>query len=210
MIRIAAQQFPFPAGSRASIVRLLVCAAMLAAALSSAPASAAPPKGGAANLAMIGEPQTLDPMASTADLVGTIMQHVYELLYTYDANSNVVPMLAESMPTVSKDGLVYTIPLRVGVKFHNGKEMTSADVRGVAGALDGDGAARQGGRQGDQVSRGQGREFDRHHAQPSLCAAGRAPGIVERLRGDHGQGFDRHAAYPVRRHRSLHVQGAQA
>jgi peptide/nickel transport system substrate-binding protein len=77
---------------------------------------------------MIGEPQTLDPMASTADLVGTIMQHVYELLYTYDANSNVVPMLAESMPTVSKDGLVYTIPLRAGVKFHNGKDMTSADV----------------------------------------------------------------------------------
>ena len=74
-------------------------------------AIAAPPKGGAANIAMIGEPQTLDPMASTADLVGTIMQHVYELLYTYDANSNVVPMLAESMPAVSKDGLVYTIAL---------------------------------------------------------------------------------------------------
>ena len=50
---------------------------------------------------MIGEPQTLDPMASTADLVGTIMQHVYEPLYTFDANWNVVPMLAESMPAVS-------------------------------------------------------------------------------------------------------------
>ena len=77
---------------------------------------------------MIGEPQTLDPMASTADLVGTIMQHVYEPLYTFDANWNVAPMLAESMPAISKDGLVYTIPLRKGVKFHNGKEMTSDDV----------------------------------------------------------------------------------
>ena len=101
---------------------VLVCAWL------SATAFAAPPKGGAANIAMIGEPQTLDPMSSTADLVGTIMQHVYELLYTYDANSDVVPMLAESMPAVSKDGLVYTIPLRKGVKFHNGKEMTAADV----------------------------------------------------------------------------------
>ncbi len=128
MIRIAAQQSIFPAVSRVAIARLLVCAAVLATALPSAWTSAAPPKGGAANLAMIGEPQTLDPMASTADLVGTIMQHVYELLYTYDANSNVVPMLAESMPTVSKDGLVYTIPLRAGVKFHHGKIMTSADV----------------------------------------------------------------------------------
>src|SRR5882757_3243852 len=91
-------------------------------------ALAAPPKGGAANLAMIGEPQTLDPMASTADLVSTIMQHVYEPLYTFDANWNVAPMLAESMPAISKDGLVYTIPVRKGVKFHNGKEMTSDDV----------------------------------------------------------------------------------
>lgn len=89
---------------------------------------AAPAKGGAANLAMVGEPQGLDPMITTADLVGTIMQHVYEPLYTFDANWNVAPMLAESMPQVSKDGLSYTIPLRKGVKFHNGREMTADDV----------------------------------------------------------------------------------
>jgi ABC-type transport system substrate-binding protein len=111
--------------ARAAAVALAVVTAL---ALATDSALAAPARGGAANLAMIGEPQTLDPMSSTADLVGTIMQHVYELLYTYDANSNVVPMLAESMPTVSKDGLVYAIPLRKGVRFHNGKEMTSADV----------------------------------------------------------------------------------
>src|ERR1700736_5034643 len=104
----------------------LAAAAVIAVTADSA--LAAPAKGGAANLAMIGEPQTLDPMASTADLVSTIMQHVYEPLYTFDANWNVAPMLAESMPAISKDGLVYTIPLRKGVKFHNGKEMTSDDV----------------------------------------------------------------------------------
>ena len=85
-------------------------------------------KGGAANLAMVGEPQGLDPMISTADLVGTIMQHVYEPLYTFDGNWNIAPMLAEGMPTVSKDGLTYTIALRKGVKFHNGREMTADDV----------------------------------------------------------------------------------
>jgi peptide/nickel transport system substrate-binding protein len=89
---------------------------------------AAPARGGAANLAMVGEPQALDPMITTADLVGTIMQHVYEPLYTFDANWNVAPMLAESMPTVSKDGLTYTMPLRKGVKFHNGREMNADDV----------------------------------------------------------------------------------
>src|SRR5947208_1435735 len=113
------------AGTAVLALPLLVITAV---ALAVAPALAAPPKGGAANIAMIGEPQTLDPMASTADLVGTIMLHVYEQLYTFDANWNVTPMLAESMPTIASGGLVYTIPLRKGVKFHNGKEMTSDDV----------------------------------------------------------------------------------
>jgi len=93
-----------------------------------AQAAPAPAKGGAANLAMVGEPQGLDPMVSTADLVGTIMQHVYEPLYTFDANWSIAPMLAEGMPTVSKDGLTYSIALRKGVKFHNGREMTAEDV----------------------------------------------------------------------------------
>src|SRR5882724_11210582 len=116
--------------SRTIRAGLTIVALAAAAAISAVPnaALAAPAKGGAANLAMIGEPQTLDPMASTADLVSTIMQHVYEPLYTFDGNWNVAPMLAESMPTVSKDGLAYTIPLRKGVKFHNGKEMTADDV----------------------------------------------------------------------------------
>ena len=91
-------------------------------------APAAPAKGGAANLAMVGEPQGLDPMISTADLVGTIMQHVYETLYTFDGNWNVAPMLAESAPVVSKDGLTYTIPLRKGVKLHNGRDLNADDV----------------------------------------------------------------------------------
>jgi ABC-type transport system substrate-binding protein len=140
MTRIAAQQSPFPAVSRATIARLLICAAVLATALSGVSASAAPPKGGAANLAMIGEPQTLDPMASTADLVGTIMQHVYELLYTYDANSNVVPC-SPACPRFRRTGS-WRDPLRAGVKFHNGKDMTSADVV-ARWRVDGDGAARQ-------------------------------------------------------------------
>jgi peptide/nickel transport system substrate-binding protein len=91
-------------------------------------ATAAPAKGGAANLAMVGEPQGLDPMTSTADLVGTIMQHVYEPLYTFDANWNIAPMLAESMPVVSKDGLSYSITLRKGVMLHNGRELNAEDA----------------------------------------------------------------------------------
>src|SRR3982750_3322642 len=93
-----------------------------AAALVGTAAVAAPPRGGPANTAMTGEPQTLDPMASTADLVGTIMLHVYEQLYTFDANWNVTPMLAESMPAITSGGLGYTIPLGKGVQFPHGRE----------------------------------------------------------------------------------------
>lgn len=80
------------------------------------------------NLAMIGEPQTLDPMASTADLVSTIMMHVYESLYTFDADLNAKPMLAVDLPKVSADGKLYEIEIRKGVKLHSGRELDAEDV----------------------------------------------------------------------------------
>ncbi len=116
-------------GARRTLIKASIWATALVLGSASVWAqNGALPKGGAANLAMVGEPQGLDPMVSTADLVGTIMQHVYEPLYTFDANWNIAPMLAESLPTVSKDGLSYTINLRKGVKFHNGRDLTADDV----------------------------------------------------------------------------------
>jgi len=81
-----------------------------------------------ANLAMIGEPQSLDPMASTADLVSTIMMHVYESLYTFDKDLNAQPMLAAAMPKVSADGKLYEIEIRKGVKLHSGRDLDVEDV----------------------------------------------------------------------------------
>ena len=81
-----------------------------------------------ANLAMIGEPQSLDPMASTADLVSTIMMHVYESLYTFDKDLNAQPMLASGMPKISADGKLYEIEIRKGVKLHSGRELNVEDV----------------------------------------------------------------------------------
>ena len=76
---------------------------------------------------MIGEAPTLDLHATTAVITQQITWHMYETLYTYDKNLNPIPMLAEKH-VVGDNGRRYTITLRKGVRFHNGKEMTSADV----------------------------------------------------------------------------------
>jgi len=80
------------------------------------------------NVATIGEPPTLDPMLSTADLVGTITQHIHETLYTFGTDWAVTPLLAAALPEVSQGGTVYTIPLRRDVRFHDGSPMGAADV----------------------------------------------------------------------------------
>lgn len=84
--------------------------------------------GGVIDVATIGEPPTLDPMASTADLVGIISQHMFETLYTFDAKWGPTPLLAAALPTISADGKTYTIPLRTGIKFHDDSIMTATDV----------------------------------------------------------------------------------
>ncbi len=110
--------------------RLVKFAALLAAlALPATHAAwADPAKGGVIDVATVGEPPTLDPMASTADLVGIVTQHIFETLYTFGKDWGVTPLLAADMPQISDDGMAYTIPLRTGVKFHDGSDMDSADV----------------------------------------------------------------------------------
>jgi peptide/nickel transport system substrate-binding protein len=84
-------------------------------------------KGGILRVGNLGEPPSLDAHWTTATITEVLANHIYEGLLTLDAANRPAPMLAESY-TISKDGLVYTFKLRQGVKFHNGKEMTSEDV----------------------------------------------------------------------------------
>ncbi len=77
--------------------------------------------------ATIAEPPSLDQQVLTSDQATTIAQHVFEGLYTFDKSYDPVPMLVDK-ESISADGKTITLTLRQGVKFHNGKEMTSADV----------------------------------------------------------------------------------
>src|SRR5438552_4769395 len=90
-------------------------------------ADESPRPGGVLKAAMIGEPPSLDLHWTTAVITQQITWHIYETLYTYDRNFVPIPLLAEGH-TVSDGGRRYTITLRKGVRFHNGKEMTAADV----------------------------------------------------------------------------------
>ena len=85
-------------------------------------------KGGVIRVGNLGEPPALDAHWTTASITETLTNHIYEGLYSLGEGARAIPMLAESLPTVSQDGLTYTFKLRQGIKFHNGKEMTSEDV----------------------------------------------------------------------------------
>ncbi len=67
------------------------------------------------------KPRTLDP-ADNYELAGlNIIYNVAESLYTYEVGTTEIkPLLATAMPEISEDGLIYSIPLREGVTFHDG------------------------------------------------------------------------------------------
>lgn len=73
-------------------------------------------------------PRSLDAITSTEQAVRNVTMHLYEMLVTRDEGGNPIPDLASKVEE-SADGLTYTFTLRQGVKFHNGKEMTSEDAK---------------------------------------------------------------------------------
>jgi peptide/nickel transport system substrate-binding protein len=111
--------------SGAGMVALIVV--LLAVGPSPAVAQEPPRPGGILKAAMIGEPPTLDTHTTTATIAYQIAWHVFETLYTYDRQYQPIPHLAEGH-TVADGGRRYTVTLRKGVKFHNGKELTAADA----------------------------------------------------------------------------------
>ncbi len=97
------------------------------AAASKAPAAGPPKKGGSLKVAIFGEAPSIDPMFSTATITRNLSSHLFEGLFGTDLQFHPKLDLAETYE-MSKDGKTATIGLRKGVLFHNGKEMTSADV----------------------------------------------------------------------------------
>ncbi len=83
-----------------------------------------------------GEMESLDPVYSYDGVTHGMLINVYDTLLRFDGSSltRLVPSLATQVPSVengllSADGRTYTFPIRAGVKFHDGRELTPEDVR---------------------------------------------------------------------------------
>jgi peptide/nickel transport system substrate-binding protein len=80
-------------------------------------------------LCMTLEPPILDPTAGAAQAIKEVTyNNVFETLVSIDSASKLQPRLAESW-TLAPDNVTYTFKLRSGVKFHDGSDLTSADVK---------------------------------------------------------------------------------
>ncbi len=86
-----------------------------------------PVAGGTLSVALNPEPPFLLNAINTTLQMGMVTSKVMEGLLSYDLNMNPQPLLAESWSKAA-DGLSYTFKLRKGVKWHDGKPFTSADV----------------------------------------------------------------------------------
>ena len=106
----------------------LAVLSLLALFCSTTPLAAQPPSreqprfGGVLKVAMNSEPPSLDPHWTTTVATWGPMWHVFETLYTIDKDWSPTPHLAEGH-TVTDGWRQYTITLRKGVRFRNGKEM---------------------------------------------------------------------------------------
>ena len=71
-------------------------------------------------------PTNLDPRVGTDEASQKIHQLIFNTLVHIDSQLRVVPELAESIE--HPDPLTYVARIRQGVLFHNGRELTAADV----------------------------------------------------------------------------------
>lgn len=114
------------AGTTAAWPALANAAAATTAA--SAGQSVTPSPGGTLTYAVPQEPPSLVSLLDTNTVIRNISAKITEGLLRYDAQFRPQPLLAIAWST-SADGLQYTFKLRPGVKWHDGENFTSADVR---------------------------------------------------------------------------------
>jgi peptide/nickel transport system substrate-binding protein len=85
--------------------------------------------GGTLTMALSAEPDFLDPTLAGSFYSRYVFNAMCEKLYDVNADTEVVPQLAASMPQVSNGGKTVTIKVRQGVKFADGTTLDAAAVK---------------------------------------------------------------------------------
>lgn len=109
------------------VATLVALAAMTISGVSVA-ASSTPKRGGSMVIGISTDPGTLNGSISGSFFDKIIASNVFSMLIRLDRSMDPVPDLASDW-TVSDDGLTYTFHLVKGAMWHDGKPVTSADVK---------------------------------------------------------------------------------
>lgn len=106
-----------------------ILAVLLAGSVAVGAAADEPRQGGEMVVTYKDDVSTLDPAIGYDWQNWSMIKSLFDGLMDYEpGTTNLVPDLAESYE-LSEDGLTYTFHLRKGVKFHNGRELTAADIK---------------------------------------------------------------------------------
>jgi len=124
--------------SRRTFLRAAAISAAGAALAACAPRAAGDVQTKVLRVAWGGAPATLDPLTASADVEIAFLNAVYDYLIDVDSQSNLVPRLATDW-AVSDDGLIYTLTIAEGVKFHDGSDLTLGDILWTFDRLQSDG-----------------------------------------------------------------------
>jgi len=117
--------------SRTPFAALVATLALAAVALLAAPTAAGESRGGTAVVAVTGDPGHLNPAISTAGPLHAVADSMFNGLVALDRDGQPQPDLARSW-RVAPDGRSVTFELVPGVRWHDGKPFTSADVQYTA------------------------------------------------------------------------------
>ncbi len=115
-----------------SIIAVLGVAVLMSVGLVACGSDSGGKEGGTLDVTYASFPDYMDPQLSYTAEGWTAMGEVYIPLLTYKgaegkAGSEVIPGLAKDLPEISKDGRTYTLFLRPGLKYSNGKPVKASD-----------------------------------------------------------------------------------
>jgi len=81
-------------------------------------------------IGMVGQLSDMDPASLLPDLIGwEVKRNTMSGLYGFTADNELVPVLASGPPEISEDKLEYTISLKPGLLFTDGRELTAEEVK---------------------------------------------------------------------------------